>query len=67
MAETTFHDINSCTHNAYVETSHKSLPNATCEHKNKKHKNSNNNETSSSDIVNAKVSGDGAFQKGGYS
>ena len=51
--------------NAYVETSHKSLTNATCEVL--KHKNSNNNETSSSDIVNTKVSGDGAFQNGGYS
>ena len=31
MAETTFHDINSCIHNAYVETSHESMTSAACE------------------------------------
>ena len=61
---TTFHDIDSCIYNAYVETSHKSVINAACE----VHKDSNdNNQTLSSDIVNAKVSGDGAWQKPGYS
>ena len=64
MAETTFHDINSCIHNAYMETSHKPMTNAACE----VHKDSNdNNQTSISDIVNTKVSGDGAWQKRGYS
>ena len=48
MAETTFHEINSCIHNAYMETSHQSMTNATCE----VHKDSNdNNQTSISDIV----------------
>ena len=64
MAETTFHEINSCIHNAYVETSHQSMTNAACE----VHKDSNdNNQTSISDInVNTKISGDGACQKRGY-
>ena len=30
MTETTFHDINSCIHNAYVETSYESMTNAAC-------------------------------------
>ena len=54
MAENTFHDINSCIHNAYVETSHESMTNAACE----VHKISNdNNQTSSSHIANTKVNG----------
>ena len=58
IAETTFHDINSCIHSAA------SMTNAACE----VHKVSNdNNQTSSSDIVNTKVSGDGAWKKQGYS
>ena len=63
MVKTTFYDINSYVHNAYVENSHKPMTNAACEvHK---HKNSicnnNNNQTSSSGIVvNTKVSRDGA-------
>ena len=62
--KTTFYDINSCIHNAYVDTSHKYMTNAACEI----HKDSNNNnEASSSDIVNAKVSRDGAWKKRGYS
>ena len=49
-----------------METSHKSMINAAC--KVHKHKNSNNdNQTSSSGIVNTKVSRDGAWQKRGYS
>ena len=54
MVETTTHGINSCIHNACVETSHKSMTNAAC----KVHKVSDNNQTSSSDVVNTKVSGD---------
>ena len=53
MAQTTFHDINSYIYNAYVETSHKSMTNGACEvHKDAK----DNNQTSSSDNVNTKVS-----------
>ena len=53
MVETTFHGINSCIHNADVETSQKSMTNAACE----VHKDSNdNNLISSSTIVNTKVS-----------
>ena len=54
MAQTTFHDINSYIYNAYVETSHKSMTNGACEvHKDAK---DNNNQASSSDNVNTKVS-----------
>ena len=60
MVETTVGNINGCIHNAYVETSHKSMTNAAC----KAHKTSNdNNQTSSSYIVNKKFSGDKAWQK----
>ena len=56
MAEITFHHINSCVHNAYVKTSHESMKVS-----------NDNNQTSSSDIANTKVSGDGEWQKRGYS
>ena len=55
-AETTFHHINSCVHNAYVKTSHESMKVS-----------NDNNQTSSSDIANTTVSGDGEWQKRGYS
>ena len=52
MGETAVSNINGCIHNAYVETSHKFITNAAC----KAHKTSNdNNQTSSSYIVNTKI------------
>ena len=60
IAETTVDNINGCIDNAYVETPHKSMKNAACE----VHKTSNDdNQTSSSDILNIKFSGNEAWQK----
>ena len=66
MVKTIFHDINSCIHNSYVETSHKSMINAACEVQ----RDSNNNNLKLQVVslyVNTKVSGDGRCQKQGYS
>ena len=60
MAKTTFNEINSELHNAYVQTAQESIKEATKQiHFNKT--------VDDSVVIDAKVSGDGAWQKRGYS
>ena len=65
MAQTTFDDLNSDLHNAYVQTAQESMAEAAkTGYKNLANINTN---TNSNCLQNAKFSGDGAWQKRGYS
>lgn len=59
MAQTTFDNINSDLHNAYLQTAHKSMAEAATQ--------IHNSNDSSAAVIDTKVSGDGAWQKRGYS
>ena len=66
MSKTTFDDISTLIHNAYVETSHESMSRAAKE----VHTKMINNDITAADkdgIVNISASGDGAWQKRGFS
>ncbi|XP_057290075.1 uncharacterized protein LOC130612741 [Hydractinia symbiolongicarpus] len=66
MTKSTFENINSLVHNAYVQTSHESMATAAKE----VHEKTKRNDPSSvdkEDIANIAVSGDGAWQKRGFS
>ena len=63
MAQTTFDDLNSDLYNAYVQTAQESMTEAA----KTVYNNLANINTNSNCSQNAKVSGDGAWQKRGYS
>ena len=64
MSKTTFDDVSCLIHNAYVQTSHESMSKAANEVRSKT---KNSNDINNDGIINISVSGDGAWQKRGYS